>query len=610
MMQPYHAPPFDSPVTSDSPRATLSALEKAIAAATSEAKQAEVTLVAPACDGHPIVYVGDGTACHEAASPSAGGQPALGVDLGGTTIRVEADLGRTLSPVVGYHGATPSLGGLPSTMDPGAADLGIAPEESAVTAAVEETRDDPGVEFVGATISGRSGVATDAYAICEVGGFGERKLYYYADVTTSDAPVEVTCSVDPDFVLKVSPTRAIVLHSVNTQQGGVTKLLVIDSGVETGSYLLDAFDTSSGVSGGSGSILWFAISTDGNSLATMGNRWEYVSGLSADDNRLVMVHITGLLGAVADIQETWVYADSLLEISDFGLDYGHDGTVWLSGKPGATTYALLRWLAPYTSPPVAYATETLYVAPFYIPYYLRVVISPDGQWICGTTGANHTYVYSLAGSSRTELDLDGHTNSYYTPCFLSDGTLLLAANDGSTVRVLVYPKPYNTAPSQVIDVGTGLDGGTGPVASRMSVAADDSIAIISADDVDYGFWIVSAPFEAGATVAHKAPPDGTVYWVTCPTLIGYAGASGLTLTAAVQSMTPTGDGFQVVTRLSWGGSADAFDITVTCPVPEGVTFVSATDGGTYDSDTRVVTWFLGTKTGGSSGYVELTTEVA
>jgi hypothetical protein len=41
-----------------------------------------------------------------------------------------------------------------------------------------------------------------------------------------------------------------------------------------------------------------------------------------------------------------------------------------------------------------------------------------------------------------------------------------------------------------------------------------------------------------------------------------------------------------------------------------VTFVSATDGGTYDSDTRVVTWFVGTKTGGSSGYVELTTEVA
>jgi hypothetical protein len=75
-------------------------------------------------------------------------------------------------------------------------------------------------------------------------------------------------------------------------------------------------------------------------------------------------------------------------------------------------------------------------------------------------------------------------------------------------------------------------------------------------------------------------------------------------------MTPSGDAVQTVTRLAWTASSAVFALAITCPVPEGVTFVSATDGGTYDSDTRVVTWFLGTKTGGSSGYVELTTEVA
>ncbi len=49
--------------------------------------------------------------------------------------------------------------------------------------------------------------------------------------------------------------------------------------------------------------------------------------------------------------------------------------------------------------------------------------------------------------------------------------------------------------------------------------------------------------------------------------------------------------------------------TITDTLPAGVTFVSASNGGTYDAKTRTVTWKLGTVAKLVTGQVTLTTRV-
>ena len=58
------------------------------------------------------------------------------------------------------------------------------------------------------------------------------------------------------------------------------------------------------------------------------------------------------------------------------------------------------------------------------------------------------------------------------------------------------------------------------------------------------------------------------------------------------------------------GPADAQQSKITDRLPLGVTFVSATGGGTYDPVTRNVTWNIGTVKSGHSGNVRLIVKVA
>ncbi len=69
-------------------------------------------------------------------------------------------------------------------------------------------------------------------------------------------------------------------------------------------------------------------------------------------------------------------------------------------------------------------------------------------------------------------------------------------------------------------------------------------------------------------------------------------------------------GDQITYEIYWKNGHDtAADVTVTDPLDEGLDFVSADQGGTYDSATRTVTWVIRNVAAGQSGKVTLTTKV-
>ena len=69
-------------------------------------------------------------------------------------------------------------------------------------------------------------------------------------------------------------------------------------------------------------------------------------------------------------------------------------------------------------------------------------------------------------------------------------------------------------------------------------------------------------------------------------------------------------GDQITYEIHWKNGHDtSADVTVTDPLDEGLDFVSADQGGTYDSATRTVTWVIRNVAAGQSGKVTLTTKV-
>ena len=69
-------------------------------------------------------------------------------------------------------------------------------------------------------------------------------------------------------------------------------------------------------------------------------------------------------------------------------------------------------------------------------------------------------------------------------------------------------------------------------------------------------------------------------------------------------------GDQITYEIHWKNGHDtAADVTVTDPLDEGLDFVSADQGGTYDSATRTVTWVIKNVAAGQSGKVTLVAKV-
>jgi len=64
----------------------------------------------------------------------------------------------------------------------------------------------------------------------------------------------------------------------------------------------------------------------------------------------------------------------------------------------------------------------------------------------------------------------------------------------------------------------------------------------------------------------------------------------------------------VVTRLTYANTSGvaAFGVIIEMAVPDGSTFVSATDDGLYDSEAGIVKWLIPSVAASGTGYVECT----
>ncbi len=95
----------------------------------------------------------------------------------------------------------------------------------------------------------------------------------------------------------------------------------------------------------------------------------------------------------------------------------------------------------------------------------------------------------------------------------------------------------------------------------------------------------------------------------------FAYADGHLLTIVKTNNLPAGQPAEAGAELIWtlaysvSGRGSAPNVVITDELPVQVDFVSASNGGTYDSATRVVTWKLGNLEPGASGSVTLTVRV-
>ncbi len=85
---------------------------------------------------------------------------------------------------------------------------------------------------------------------------------------------------------------------------------------------------------------------------------------------------------------------------------------------------------------------------------------------------------------------------------------------------------------------------------------------------------------------------------------------------APEKTVDAGDGTEVTTGQEltytisyYNSGSEAADVTITDTLEAGLDFVSATDGGTYDEETRTVTWTIGDAPAYTEGSVELTAAV-
>jgi len=77
------------------------------------------------------------------------------------------------------------------------------------------------------------------------------------------------------------------------------------------------------------------------------------------------------------------------------------------------------------------------------------------------------------------------------------------------------------------------------------------------------------------------------------------------LTKTGPATVAAGDDITYTMTWSVGGNAPTSNLTLTDPLPTNTTFVSADNGGTYNTATKTITWLLGTKNPGDSGTVTL-----
>jgi len=580
--------PISSPVQMNEAQRNVDNIKGLVRDEISKATQVKKGTQVTACDGLPLITVNDGTSCHTGAND---GTPVLSADFGGSQISLVPIASRGSTSNAGYDSGLLSDSVNEQNVQ-GAVDNS---ENDGTFGTVDEPEGLGDIDITDitnrlASIAGLAGTGTDLYAITYDSGTYEYRLWYYADVTSADPAVQVTTSYPCHYIVKISTTRAIGISSDYPD----IKLLIFDSGVETDTHTITSFGNTSGPSGTPAAGRYLVALPDGNSVALTGSKFQYVSGLTIDDNKATILVIKNLLsGTIAEVAYS---ITGYAFMADRAIDVSDDGTIYADFyQQGAYAHELYRWDFPYSAIPSVRAREATGTTVF----YQAVRVSPDNSYIICTEGGNTAWRYARLAGNRTSIANGGYTIS---PAgnFIEglSQKLWLLANITGTAFALGYEHPYDSTPSDEIELGTGTSGFVG-------ITANDSVMCVAGNSSG-GFRMVMAPFTSSSVPADVSSPDasGDVVVIATPSELGYDGVNLSIKLDTVTSEVVTGL-IQVTASFTWTATVSAFNVVITIPLPSDMTFVSADNDGSYDSVTRKVTWNLGSVSSTDTGTVGL-----
>jgi len=608
-MMRYVKPPFDPPRPNDLAGQLAEAI-RAAAADLASRKETGLGHVVAGCDGYPVVTIGDGTSCHDLAKASAGGALALTADLGGSRAVINANLGRSQSMNSGYQGTGLSSGAIPPALDAGAADVSLAPIDTTETIVIDAGGSaDPLSDFLGATISGKVGanrftaygITLDSYGVMD-------QLLYWEDATAGDPPTVVTTSADLWQIEMLTPTRACGVDMI------AGTLYFYEAGAEVGSYSIAAFDHVPDIYHPQKCNFFKVIpGTAGDEMIILGLYEQSPEGDMVGVAAWSLVHVTGLLTGSCAEPHVYQYTDwdNWIKVR-IKLAMAPDGTAYVTGEvrrivaAGSHNYftgrrVLAKWEPPYTGALTTVSDD------LNTDFYDALVHHP--------TSIGYLLMARHAGWAWTRLPGGevafgvGKTPLEAVAFFDNDGDLWTWVEDGGAVTYLQRHKtPYLSGPANEMQIDWAP---SAYLFDGRHMSGDENVMfLVGTGGTPSGFRFVRAPFIDGATVIDvPAPGAYSIWWLTVPTVEFFDVAATFTFSSALQSVTPTGTHLEVVTRLSYQntGADEAWGVVIEMPLPEGSTFVSATDGGYYASWDGVVRWHILSVAASASGYVEMTT---
>ncbi len=226
----------------------------------------------------------------------------------------------------------------------------------------------------------------------------------------------------------------------------------------------------------------------------------------------------------------------------------------------------------------------------------------------------------IAVTSQFDKSYDFTNRRIYPDLTISKTDGLTTANPGQTITYTIVVKNQgeykadgvvvtdtlpahltfvSASPAAATQVGNALTWNLGTLA----VGASQTITVTAKIDALMPFGNTDLKNTATASTT-TVEPDTSNNTATDTTTVPASPTISLTKTASAPQVNP---GDTITFTMTWGvdSNSQATNVVLTDPVPANTTFVSANNGGVYNSGTNTVTWTLGTKNPGDTGAVQL-----
>jgi len=139
----------------------------------------------------------------------------------------------------------------------------------------------------------------------------------------------------------------------------------------------------------------------------------------------------------------------------------------------------------------------------------------------------------------------------------------------------------------------------------IGISADSQFAIVTGNDSStLPALFIRAPFTSTGARTFAVAPNGGGRGAGAVRFLPPGLAPGLTISKTAVSSITTNTNFTYTISYANTGQTNAANVVIKDPLPSGVTFVSASNGGTFANG--VVTWNIGALAAGGSGTLTLT----